>query len=551
MYVRLLGCLLLLATATLAQEKKKTPPGPFDVPPPGMGGWPGVRARYHEELQRCKARLERNAADAGALERALTLCNELGRTHLLVATARKAVAAKNADEGAHRINRGVLGQTLIAQSNTMGMRGNIIRIVNGRVIQGGVELSDEQKKLLNEAVEHLRAAVKKDRTRPALRYALADALVSLQDDPEAENLEANRLRDEAQAIVIRDERADVALGPYAKEAERLIRQAQLKEQVSKDPDHTSALELRKKALVLWFCRDTIVFDNAPPLYSPVSMLAPRDLVFDTLTRTFQNRVGETAEVAPNYHAASLQKKLGIIQALGKEQTNGADATLLALIRGSKSTYDALADEAARVLADEGHGAARRGLPLLLAKAINAMDQQRFPQQGQRRLVDLAAAMGVPEAAGVLAVALVHDVDVRWPRGVAHAIGRVGTAEHADALKKRALDSGRAICFRREAARAFALLALERAGELDGRPELEIAVAAARYEKAPDESTLGRLLNGFANDLEVDEAARYCAELRVAEAGPAIDAFLRKYGEKRDHPARLVVERAKQRLSAEG
>ena len=35
--------------------------------------------------------------------------------------------------------------------------------------------------------------------------------------------------------------------------------------------------------------------------------------------------------------------------------------------------------------------------------------------------------------------------------------------------------------------------------MDRYPELAIAVAAARYEQAPDEATLGRLLNGLADE----------------------------------------------------
>ena len=42
------------------------------------------------EIERCKVRLERNPANADALERALDLCDELGRTRLLVKTARRA-----------------------------------------------------------------------------------------------------------------------------------------------------------------------------------------------------------------------------------------------------------------------------------------------------------------------------------------------------------------------------------------------------------------------------------------------------------------------------
>ena len=68
-----------------------------------------------------------------------------------------------------------------------------------------------------------------------------------------------------------------------------------------------------------------MFDFSPALYEPVSLLAPRSLVFNVLTRTFQDRDEEVQQVAPNYHAAAIPKKLRLIEALGKEQTNGADA----------------------------------------------------------------------------------------------------------------------------------------------------------------------------------------------------------------------------------
>jgi hypothetical protein len=316
-----------------------------------------------------------------------------------------------------------------------------------------------------------------------------------------------------------------------------------------------ALELRKQALVLYFCGDTIPFEYAAPLYEPVCLLAPRDLVLESLTRTYTTRKGEVDTVPPNYHGAPEKKRIELAVALGKEHTRGADAALLALIRGSRAMDDSLADAAVGILSAGDHKAARNGLPLLLAKALYAEDTARFPPQGQRRLLKLAARMKASGAAPVLVGALPRDTDLRWPRGIADTLGRVGSAEHADALLNVARANSRDVHFRREAARAFVLLAPARAAELDKYPELAIALAAARYELAPDDATrgsaLGRLLNGLADTYEVDEAARYCVELKIAAALPAMESFLRKYGEKLDHPARLVVARAVTSLSAEG
>ena len=165
------------------------------------------------------------------------------------------------------------------------------------------------------------------------------------------------------------------------------------------------------------------------------------------------------------------------------------------------------------------------------------------------LIDLAVRMQVKQAAPVLVAALPRDVDLRWPRGIALALGRLGSAEHADALLAIAKDTQRDIYFRRAAARGAVLLAPERAAELGDAAEFAIAIAAARFERAPDDDSRGRILNGLEEELEIDEAARYCAELGIVEARPALEEFLRTYGEKRDHPARLVVEDALRRLGS--
>jgi len=541
---------LLLAGLLSAQEdgpaKKKRAPTAFDTPPPGTWGGPGVRARYAESLARAKQALTRNLGDADALERTFELCQQLGRTSLVTELARKAVKAEGIDGAARLRNRGILGVCLVNKANSMGSRGIVWRFgANGAVLESGRTVSDEQKKIFNEAIEHLRAAAKRDQSRPALRYALAEALEALEE--KGKSNEADRLREQADVLAARTGASSVAIGPYAEQAETLIEQAMEAEQKKQPPDHVRALELRKQALVLSFCRDTIPFDYTVSLYGPVSLLADRTLVVDFLTRTFTNSMGETGVVAPKYHGAGYKRHFALVEALGKEQTSGADAVLLALVRGTKIEGLPIPQKAQATLAADGHKSAHAGLPLLLAKALYAQETDRFPPPGQRMLIDLAVRRQVKQAAPVLAAALPRDVDLRWPRGIALAIGRLGTAEDADALLKIANDSRRDICFRRAAARGAVLLAPERATELKDTADLAIAIAAARFELTPDDDSRGRILNGLEEDLEIDEAARYCAELGIVEARPALEEFLRTYGTKRDHAARLVVEHALQKL----
>ncbi len=543
---------LLLAGLISAQAdgpaKKRRAPTVFDTPPPGTWGGPGVRARYAESLARAKLALTRNLGDADALERTLELGQQLGQTRLLLEIARAAYKAEGIDDAARLRNRGILGICLVEKANSMGSRGIVWRFgANGAVLESGRTVSDEQKKIFNEAIEHLRAAAKRDQSRPALRYALAEALEALAAG--GKSVEADRLREQADVLAARTGASSVAIGPYAEQAETLIEQAMEAEQKQESPDHVRALELRKQALVLSFCRDTIPFDYAVSLYGPVSLLADRSLVVDFLTRTFTNSKGETGVVAPKYHGAGYARQIALIEALGKEQSSGADAVLLALVRGAKVTGYSIHQRAQSTLAAQHHKSAHAGLPLLLAKALYAQETDRFPAQGQRMLIDLAVSMQVNQAAPVLAAALPRDVDLRWPRGIALALGRLGTAEDADALLKIANDTRRDIYFRRAAARGAVLLAPERAMELKDAADLAIAIAAARFELAPDDDSRGRILNGLEEDLEIDEAARYCAELGIVEARPALEKFLRTYGEKRDHAARLVVEAALRKLSA--
>jgi len=538
---------VLSSTALLLVFLAPDAPTAFDPPPPGTYGAPGVRARFAESLARLQARLDREPADAAALARLYELNAALGRAARLEPAARKALENEALEGKARARVRGVLGLAIVAQANAMGSRGNFILIVNGRVVQRGRELTDDQKKLFTEAETHLRAALDHDERDAELRDALADTIDALRGDPETEDAEVAKLREEAAAIRLRDAPDGVAEGPYQQRADTLAGEAPELEQAAKEPDHVRALEKRKEALVLAFCRDTIVFDFAKTLYEPVSVLAPRALVDEYLSRTYTMRDGNVDVVQPQYHGATPAKKLELIAALGRDRSKAADAVLLALVRGSTRPGDPYADAAMDALADGEHMAAKAGLPLLLAKALFSPEHHRFPVVGQRRLVELAVRLDAG-AADVLLACLDRDADLHWPRRVAWALGRLGESKHVEPLVAAAVDGGRDVAFRREAARAAALLAPESAQVMASRPELAIALAAAAYEKTKSDDAKGRLLNGFSNDHEIDEAAAYCAELKIVEAVPAMEAFLAEYGEKKDHPARLVVERARAALS---
>jgi hypothetical protein len=522
-------------------------PSAFDPPPPGTGGTRGARARFTESLFILQERLDRNPADADAIERLLDVSRMLGRSQRVVPVARKALEVEGLDEKVEGRIRGLLGIALVAEANATRGFGNIVIIINGRQQRNNRRLNDEQRKLFVEAESHLRAGLKHASPSVELLDALAETIDALHGLEEATK-EAEEFRNRADAIRMKSERISVGEDPFRLKAGELITEAEQLEQVETNPDHMRALEKRKQALVLAFCADTIPFDFAATLYEQVVLLAPSGLVNERLTRTFQNSKKQIEYVAPRYHGAPLEQRLKLIGALGKDGSNAADAALLALIRGAPNLEDPLARAAIEALRDGDHESARTGLPLLLAKSLYAADLNRFPVAGQRLLVQLAVELKCTNAADVLATMLDSDRDLYWPRRIAWALGRLGDSKHVRKLRLVAKDPRRDIAFRREAARAFALLADEAIMDLERYPELAIAVAAARYEKGKDENSLGRLLNGFANDLEIDEAARYCAELGIREAIPPMQVFLQEFGEKKDHPARRVVERELARLS---
>jgi hypothetical protein len=520
----------------------------FQTPPPGRSGTAGVRARFAESLSRLAARLDRNPADADAIERLLTLNELLGRTQRLAPVARNALENTKLDEKTRGRIRGVLGVALVAEVNATRGFGNVIIFVNGKLQPQNRGLTDAHRKLFVEAEGHLRAGVQHDNRNPQYKDALAEVIGALHPNREDAGKEAEQLRTRAVAIRMRTERTTVGEDPFQTQAGTLIAEAERFEQTETEPDHMRALEKRKQALVLAFCRDTIPFDFAATLYEQVVLLAPRNLVQEYLTRSFQNSRKQIDHVTPKYHGAPFSARLKLVEDLGKDGSNGADAVLLALIRGATALNDPLAEAATTALCNGEHKSARAGLPLLLAKSLYSGDANRFPVQGQRLLVQLAVRMECKATTAVLGTMLVHDNDLFWPRRIGWALGRLGDEKQSRKLLLVAKNEKRDLSFRREAARACALLDPESALALDAYPELAIALAAARYEATRDDALKGRLLNGFSSDLEIDEAARYCADLGIKEALPAMESFLREFGEKKDHAARLVVVRELNRLN---
>jgi hypothetical protein len=119
------------------------------------------------------------------------------------------------------------------------------------------------------------------------------------------------------------------------------------------------------------------------------------------------------------------------------------------------------------------------------------------------------------------------VNLYFPLGVADALAACGRPDDGDALLAVARDPARAAHFRRSAIVAFGALAPGRLDELPKEPFLELAAAAARYAAAPSDVLKGRLLTGLDHEHEADEAAAYCARLRIREAIAPISALLEK------------------------
>jgi tetratricopeptide (TPR) repeat protein len=527
---------VLLLVATAAADPFTPPRQQF------FGGATDAYGRYLESLALCKAALEKDPTGVLALERAIDLLDRFRVSDAL--TDRVRAALRHADlEPAHRAAlRGLLGRLLVQEAAGLGGGVRVVVIGPGGVVQTqDRELTAEARKLFTEAVPHLRAAIGADAKAARARNDLAQALGAL--DAVANAAEVTRLRTEASALTLRP----VVARPEPERTDRLAvdlrLQAERLEQKPTDPDHTGALLLRKRALVLDYCTHTIPFAYEAPLYGPVSLLADVRLVRVNLTRSYVTGKGDVDRVAPRYYPATAKRRREIVQGLAQDRSANGAAVLLRLVARAQPN-DTLADLAQEVLAQGRHAAVPGHLPRLLDTALLLGDVQHYTPRGERMLVSLAATLGVADAAPVLAKYLDLDTNLDQPRDIAAALGRIGRPSDAAALLALARDPRKDVYFRRQAIRALGRIEGARLEDVPAEPYLELALAAARYGREPSESLRGRILTGLDHFHEADDAARYCVELGLREALPLIDGFLARY---KDHYAKEQLTAARAAL----
>lgn len=543
--------LLLLAAAVLAD--------PFAPTREELQVEDAAYARYVETLALLKESLDRDPA--GSLERALAMLEPFGLDDRLAEPIEKALAAAKEEGPARAALLALHAHLLVAKGAAAA---NVwVFGPNGDIRREGID--EAAKKMLGAAADMLREAI---RSRPKDARARDDLATALELVDAARNAdEVNRLRTEAAGLRIGTRRPPPAQPP-PDDAARLRREAEALEQKEADPDHAKALLLRKEALVRDFCARTIPFEYDPVLYGPVSLLASEDLVSQNLTRTYRKRDGSVDSVPPTYHPAKPAQRAQIVEGLGRDPSAAAGAGLLKLL-ATAFARDAMTEAATKALVAGNHEAVRRHLPALLAGCVYRSDgvlvdllegelrqiQERlralgadslmegaeatYGPVGQALLVEAAVALNVKEAAPVLAALLPREDDLLHPRGIAAAIGRLGGPEQADALLAVARDPSRDVYFRREAILALGRVAPARIGEVPAEPPLEIAIAAARCRAEPSEALKGRVLQGFGQPHEVDEAARYLLDLGVREAVQEIERFLE------EHPDHYAVPLLKQ------
>jgi len=533
MRCRVLSLAVLFAFAGAGDAEPAS--DPFSAPVPAADGVAvsvGGAARYAEAFARLKAAWDGGKGPDAALERLAAHLERFDRLRDLVPVLGGETGQRSA-----RL-RGLFGRALVDEAYSIGGRAIGVVVLNGRRFRRFPPrlLPPRAKKLLGKAIGELRTALREFPDDPALRRALADALEGTDEDADAE---ARKLRVEAAAI--EDRRLGPAVAPLSdriREANRLAEEALAKETAA-PPQHDEAERLRKRALVLAFCSHTIPFEYDPALWKPVSLLAPRDLLDLYLQRHYRIDEDRLGEVPPRVYPIPPEKREEVLEGLGLEASDAAAAALLGALRHADESAGRHVDTTVRTLAKADNARVRVHLPELLAFAL-FRETSGYSPVAQRALVDLAVALGVRKAAPVLRAALDRERDLHCPRGIAAALGRLGTAADADALFAVAADPARDVHFRREAVLAFARLAPDRLAELPDEPALALAVAAARHRLAPADETKGRLLAAIGTELETDEAARYCAGLGIVEARPALEEFLAAHEK---HPAREVVQAA--------
>ncbi|MHC4222894.1 MAG: hypothetical protein ACYSX0_21675 [Planctomycetota bacterium] len=536
--MRLRGALLVLLVAARANAQNP-PRAPLDAPDPEIlqrrNAHPGALDRYTESLALLRKAIAGKPSDPILLEHARTLLEPLGRELLLTPLVRRALLVSQGltEEDLAKL-RGLLGHLIIAEART---EVNWVLRPGGRISERVWTV--KAKMMAAEADGHLRAAISADPEDVRSREDLIQALEIIGLD--SKKAEIKRLRMEAIALRLRRESAETVIVDLSREVQELRARAAEMELREVRPDHERAADLRKRALVLEFCSNTIPFTYEAAIYGPVSLLAPKQMVQENLTRSYRKLSGEVDSVPANYNAPKPLERMRIVEELAGDRSACAAAALLALLRRG----DPLAALATERMARVDHPEVRTHLPKLIETVFRNPAQADFAFGGQRHLVLLAGLLKLEEAAPVLASELELDESLDWPKGVAEALGMIGRPQDAELLLAMAKDRRRDIYFRREAAYALGRFAPERLDELEEDPLLEIAVAAARLRAAPDqEAAKGRILAGLDREHEADEAARYCADLGIREGLPMMETFL---DDNRKHYSVPSVRRELERL----
>ena len=506
------AALLLLTTPVVAQ-------GMFDPPSPRLyRAYPGARERYAESLALLKVRLEADFTQVADLERLAELTQDLGRGAEFIASLRVIALSKGLHHKDRSRLRGLLGHVLVTGHR---MDGWVQIIQGGMRIRIGNSNPTVSRKAYLEAVPYLRGCIQDHPEDVRAREDLAKALEGLNAADNKEEVE--ELRRQAGALRLRQAppvppRIDTSIP-----AQQMRERAEQLEQRESGPDHTTALALRKQALVLVFCTETIPFTYEPGGWLSVAQLAPESLVQEYLTRTFTNTLGDIDAVPAHYQPTAPTERLRILRTLAADKTAQSTAVLFALFMQNRYA-DYFADEAVAVLAAADNPAAAEHLPRLLRTELFTTGDL-FRPFAVRRLVALAAAMKLQAAAPALVQALPLDRKLDRPLYIARALGNIGRAEDAAVLLAYAKSADHDVWGRREAVAALGRLQPDQLAALVDDALLEIAVAGARYRIEPSEALRGRILAGFGRLHEVDEAAALCIEFQIVEAIPLLDDLI--------------------------
>jgi len=512
-----------LALALLSAMAAAEDDGLFLPPDPdGFGGdaAPGARERFAETLALLGARIQADGTDASAYERLAVPASLLGRDQALSDRLRALVRRKEVPPARLPALRRALGHLLVERADGGG------KSFNGQgwiVINQGTE---DSKELRLEAIPHLRAAVEADPNDLRSIEDLQETLLAV--DAEANKSEIGELRRRRLRLTKMPQPPlppPGGLAAYGKSAELLRRAEELETANPRDLD--AALALRRQALVLDFCDFTIPAPYEEALYEPISLLADAQTVRVNLTRAYRRKDGSTARVDPLYYPASASRKNDLVDELAAAGTRGATAALVALVLHPQE-HGPIAKRAAEALVRARPAPLLEHLPDLLRYTLRETDNS-LHAEAQRLLVRVAADLRHAPSAAPLREALARDDDLAWPRDIALALGDIGRPDDADALLAVASDATRDVYFRRRAVDALAKIAPEKLLDLPEDPLLEVSVAAARLRAGPDEAAQARLFRvlGRAEAHDADDAADYCAALRLKAAIPELEAAIEK------------------------